>query len=122
MKRKFLLIIAVVLLPVFSFSASLELPWKCIVQNRKYEFWYDTSRVEKSANHIDAYTWEIHLNTGQMAYRHMKFNRSNGQVAYGVGKGYKYNRLVADFDLSKTGYLFMLPGKEEKKLFKILSR
>jgi hypothetical protein len=122
MKRMVLFILVFVSLPVYSFSASLEPPWKCLIHNQKYEFWYDTSRIEKSANYIDVYTWEIYINEERMAYRHTKFNRANGKVAYGEAKGYKYGRLVADFDFSKTGFLFNTPGKEEKKLFKILQK
>lgn len=122
MKRTLLIIIALVLFPVFSFSASLEPPWKCIVCNKKYEFWYDTSQVTKSANHIDALTWEIFLNDASMAFRHMKFNRANGQVAYCEAKAYKRGNIVVDTDLSKNGLFFKMPGKEEKKLFKILNR
>ena len=125
MKRTLLIIIALVLFPVFSFSASLEPPWKCIVCNKKYEFWYDTSQVTKSAGFIDVYTWEIYKDEGRMAHRHEKYNRSNGQVAFGKCKGYKGERLVTEMDLSTAGFIFMTPeraGKERKKLFKILNR
>ena len=122
MKKILPFILILVLLPVFSYSASLEPPWKCVVCNKKYEFWYDTSQVTKSAGFIDVYTWEIYLNDASMAYRHEKYNRSNGQVGFAEAKGYKYDRLVVDTDLSKNGLFFMMPGKERKKLFKILNR
>jgi hypothetical protein len=123
MKKTLLIITALVLFPVFSFSASLEPPWKCVIKNQKYELWYDTSQVKKSDGFIDVYTWEIYKDDGRAVHRHEKYNRSNGQVAFGKCTGYKGERQVTEMDLSKvSGFMFMPPEKERKKLFKILNR
>jgi len=106
--------------PMASISATLDPPWKCIEKKNNFEYWYDASRVTKTAQHIDVFVWEIYKKDSSTAFKHIRFERSSGLKGYGECKGYKYNKQVSDFDFSKMGFVFGKPQPEEKKLFKLL--
>lgn len=95
---------------------------KCIVKKSDFEYWYDTSRVTKTAQHLDVFVWEIYKRDSATTYKHIRFERASGLKGYGECKGYKYNKQVSDFDFSKMGFIFSKPQPEEKKLFKLLNK
>lgn len=101
-------------------SATLDPPWKPAYKKPGYEFWYNPNTVKYFGGIIDVDVWEVEPD--RASQKRIRFDRKTGQVAIATAKGYKYGKLVADFDFSKNGYVYGKAGKEYKSLFKILNR
>lgn len=118
--KLFTIVMVLIVSAQLALSATLEPPWKPVYKKPGYEFWYNPSTVKYFGGIIDVDVWEVEPD--RASQKHIRFDRKTGQVAIATAKGYKYGKLVADFDFSKNGYVYGRTGKEYKSLYKILNR
>lgn len=116
--KKLLLIL--LLIPVVSFSATLDPPWKNVIKKPGYEFWYNPTSVKYFGKIIDVDIWEVEPD--RASQKRIRFDQANGQVAIATAKGYKRGKLVADFDFSKNGFVYGKAGKEYRTLYNKLKQ
>jgi len=118
MRESFIAII-LILLPAFVSASTLNPPWKRVYKKPGYEFWYNTSSVKYFGQIIDVDVWEVRPESASL--KRIRFDRTNGQVAIATAKGYKYDKLVADFDFTNNGYVYGKAYNEYRLLFKKLN-